>query len=106
MAYGNPPRRLYVVEMSDGIVKAGIARGDAMERIKQHKAAHPGAVVRHFIGERYITGIAAENALLALMAGVGQLVRGREWFAGVTFDQAVEFVRQVTEQFVHPNPDP
>jgi hypothetical protein len=106
MAYGNPPRRLYVLEMVDGVIKGGIARGSAEERIRQHKAAHPGEVLRHFIAPRYVTGIEAERALLACLAGVGRLVRGREWFAGVTFDQAVEFARQVADQFCHPDQMP
>lgn len=106
MAYSNPARRLYVLEVAGGVIKGGIARGTGAERVRQHRLALGGALLNEYVSESYVRGIEAERMLLTRLATVGRLVRGREWFSGITFAQASQIVREVAEQFAHSDPDP
>jgi hypothetical protein len=105
MAYSNPARRLYVLEVAGGVIKGGIARGTGAERVRQHRLALGGALLSEHVSECYVRGIEAERMLLTRLAAVGRLVRGREWFSGITFAQATQIVREVSEQFAHSDPD-
>lgn len=99
MPYGNPSC-LYVIEMADGVVKAGItSRGE--QRLIEH--ARSGRVLREF-RTGFVSGFDAENDLLRRMARIGAVIRGREWFSGVPFSVAKQLAAQVARKFTNPNP--
>lgn len=86
--------RLYVVEFSNGLIKAGITtsfsrRALALERI--------GAITRHFVSTP-VSGFAAESALLVRLKSIGNLYRGAEVFADVGFTVAVNLCRQAASR--------
>jgi hypothetical protein len=101
MAYGNP-QRLYVIELASGVIKAGITSLAGNKRLDQHAARE--VVARQFITAKYITGIEAERALLARLAEVGVVSRGREWFTGVKFEHAVGVAEDVAREFENAAP--
>lgn len=99
--YGKPERRLYVVETSDGLIKGGIARGTAKERIAQHRRALGTIFIRAHIASVAVSGIEAEVAFLRQLGVAGALARGREWFRGVSFERAAAIADQVSSGFPH-----
>lgn len=99
MAYGNP-QHLYVVESSDGIIKAGITSRTAA-RVNEH--SRRARIVNSFTSCP-ISGIEAERELIARLARIGVLLRGREWFVGIRFSLAAQIAQQVARQFANANP--
>lgn len=102
MAYGNP-QRLYAIELANGVIKVGIT-SRTEQRLIEH--ARGFSLRRSMFGADYVTSIAAESELIAKVARIATLHKGREWFTGISFDQAAQLVRQVSRKFVEKNPKP
>jgi hypothetical protein len=100
MAYGNP-QRLYVIEFEDGTIKVGVT-SRSEDRMKEH--ARSGAIKNKFIAEQFISNLAAEAELIKRIAVCGTIARGREYFTGVVFAEAVEHARAVAVAHEHANP--
>lgn len=99
MAYGNPSR-LYVLELANGVIKAGItSRGE--ERLQQH--ARTLRIARHVM-TGFVSGVEAEGDLLKRMARIGSVCHGREWFTGIGFATAAQMAQQVARKFSNANP--
>lgn len=95
------PRRLYVAEFKNGVVKVGVTAQPKSWRMTTLR-------FRHYRPERYKffakidCGYVAERDLLRRMARIGQIrplaagVRSREWFTAVPFKVACQLAEQVT----------
>lgn len=91
-------RSLYVLAFSDGVVKVGSTMpSKTTARTKSHavaKARTGARIVKAFYSTPTIFGFGAELRAVGRVARYATTVIGREWFHGVTFEQAVQSVEQ------------
>lgn len=97
MADWQPPYRLYVVEFNSGVLKAGIS-ANPKARIRSLGAVGP--IRKHFITDSQVAGFAIEYGMQVRLARIGRVHKGREWFTGIRFAQAVQIAKQVARGFV------
>jgi len=82
---------IYVLGFSDGLVKVGFT-GNPDSRIHTHRVAASRddvEIVDRWTSEPHENAGENEQALIAFCDGRGTLIRGREWFAGVSFSDVV-----------------
>lgn len=89
---------LYVLELSDGLVKVGFA-GFPDGRIAQHKhgLSKKGVqIARSWVSPKHLEAYLNEELLIAACAGLGAEARfGKEWFSGLRFEDAVAAARSI-----------
>lgn len=99
--YGNP-QRLYVLETGCGFVKVGITSQRGRQRFKAYRAQ--GIAIAREIFTPCVVGIGAERDLLARMTALQAPARGREWFLGIPFDEAVQIAQDVAAAYKEAEP--
>ena len=97
-----PPYRLYVVEFCNGVIKAGITAQPGTNRFRTF--GKHGPIRRHFITPQEVGGFSIEYDLCKRLARIGTVIRGREWFTGIRFPQAVQLAKQVARSRVGADP--
>lgn len=91
----NQSHRLYVAEFKCGVIKVGQTKqqGDRRRQCLRFKGEAP---VRFFLGLKHEHGWLPERNLINAAGRMGAVVRGREWFTGIRFEQARQLVLQIT----------
>lgn len=91
------PRSLYVIEIGEGRIKVGIG-ADPEGRLRSHRSlafAHGVDSGRAWVTPPWATS-ATESALINLCAAQSTAQFRREYFAGVTFEDAVSHAASVS----------
>lgn len=91
-AVWTPAYRLYVVEFTNGVIKAGITAAPGLRRTRQLECIGP-IRQHHYTG--FVAGRTVEGELIKRLAAIGCVLKGREWFTGIRFAVAAQLARQV-----------
>jgi hypothetical protein len=90
-------QHVYVLDLTGGGVKVGRS-GNPSKRVQEHarEAAKYGASIRQtWVSEPITAYVDAEDALIRFCLERWNLASGREYFAGASFDEVVQFGRSL-----------
>lgn len=93
---------LYAIEFHNGLIKVGSA-GSARLRLLQHFDVEGKAGLRMrriYVRTVGVSRWRAEADLVGRCGRIGRCIRGREWFAGLSFGAATTLLRQVSRRWI------
>ncbi len=90
---------IYVLSFSDKTIKVGrTTDANAASRTASHKKVAQAQVVDRWISEQHGDSNHTEKKLIEFCHQRGRLIRGKEWFSGVSFPAVQQYAEGIEKQ--------